>query len=139
LITSSSPGVILHVDDDPGMRDSLSLALKLSGFDVHLAADAASALSSSTSLRDVLDVLIVDYHLGEETTGTDVAEEVSRLLGRSLPTVILTGDPANAQIPVLNRAPVWLVRKPLDMEVLVAALPALVEFQRAVRRFGVAR
>lgn len=133
-MSTTARGVILHVEDDPGMRDSLSVVLKLSGFDAHVAADAASALARSASLRDELDVLIVDYHLGGETTGTDVAEEVSRVLGRSLPTVILTGDPANAQIPLLNRAPVWLVRKPLDTEVLVAALPSLVEFHRAVRR-----
>lgn len=135
-MSKTSRGVILHVEDDPGVRDSLSVVLKLSGFDAHMAADAPSALAESASLREELDVLIVDYHLGGETTGTDVAEEVSRVLGRSLPTVILTGDPANAQIPVLNRAPVWLVRKPLDTEVLVAALPSLVEFHRAVRRVG---
>jgi hypothetical protein len=65
-------------------------------------------------------------------TGTEVAEEFARLLGHAVPTVILTGDPANAEIPWLADAPVWLARKPLFPETLLAALPALVDFRRSV-------
>jgi hypothetical protein len=61
-----------------------------------------------------------------------VAEELARLLGHAVPTVILMGDPANAEIPWLSDAPVWLARKPLLPETLLAALPALVDFRRAV-------
>ena len=46
-------------------------------------------------------------------TGTEVAEEFARLLGHAVPTVILTGDPANAEVPWLADAPVWVARKPL--------------------------
>ena len=86
----------------------------------------------SESLRGRLDVLIVDYHLGRSMTGTEVAEEFARLLGHAVPTVILTGDPANAEVPWLADAPVWLARKPLSPDTLLAALPPLVAFRRAV-------
>ncbi len=56
-------------------------------------------------------------------TGTEVAEEFARLLGHAVPTIILTGDPANAEVPWLSDAPVWLARKPLVPETLLAALP----------------
>jgi hypothetical protein len=79
-----------------------------------------------------VDVLIVDYHLGDGITGTEVAERFVRLLGHAVPTVILTGDPTNVEIPWLPDAPVWLARKPLRSETLLAALPPLVEFRRAV-------
>jgi hypothetical protein len=49
-----------------------------------------------------------------------------------VPTIILTGDPANAEVPWLADAPVWVARKPLSPETLLAALPSLVEFRRAV-------
>ena len=65
-------------------------------------------------------------------TGTEVAEEFARLLGHAVPTVILTGDPANAEVPWLADAPVWVARKPLLPDTLLAALPPLVAFRRAV-------
>ena len=46
--------------------------------------------------------------------------------------IILTGDPANAEVPWLADAPVWVARKPLPPETLLAALPPLVAFRRAI-------
>ena len=129
---SANRGVILHVDDDEGMRRSTALLLRVAGFETREAASGEQALAQIDGLRGKLDVLIVDYHLGNGMTGTEVAEEVARLLGHAVPTVILTGDPANAEVPWLSDAPVWLARKPLMPETLLAALPALVDFRRAV-------
>ena len=125
-------GMILHVDDDEGMRRSTALLLRVAGFDTREADSGEQALELAEALRGKLDVLIVDYHLGNGMTGTEVAEEFARLLGHAVPTVILTGDPANAEVPWLSDAPVWLARKPLVPETLLAALPALVDFRRAV-------
>ena len=122
----------MHVDDDEAMRRSTAMLLRIAGFDTREAASGEQALSQVDSLRGKLDVLIVDYHLGHGMTGTEVAEEFARLLGHAVPTVILTGDPANAEVPWLSDAPVWLARKPLMPETLLAALPALVDFRRAV-------
>lgn len=125
-------GLILHVDDDEGMRRSTALLLRVAGFETREAATGEEALAQAETLRGKLDVLIVDYHLGNGMTGTEVAEDLARLLGHAVPTVILTGDPANAEVPWLSDAPVWLARKPLMPETLLAALPALVDFRRAV-------
>src|SRR5690242_7753217 len=129
----SSPGVVLHVEDDSEQRESLALVLRHAGFRTHGADSAITALEATRQLRDELDVLIVDYHLGSEDTGTEVAESVARVLGHAVPTVILTGDPANAAIPVLTDAPVWLLRKPARADVLTSALPSLVALRRALR------
>jgi CheY-like chemotaxis protein len=127
-----SRGLVLHVDDDEALRRSTAMLLRLDGFEVREAAFAGQALAQAESLRDRLDVLIVDYHLGDGMTGTEVAEEFARLLGHAVPTIILTGDPANAEVPWLADAPVWVARKPLDPETLLAALPPLVQFRRAI-------
>lgn len=129
-------GYILHVDDDEGMRRSTAMMLRLAGFETREAANGEQALAQVETLRGKLDVLIVDYHLGNGLTGTEVAEDLARLLGHAVPTVILTGDPANAEVPWLADAPVWLARKPLMPETLLAALPALVDFRRAVAAAG---
>jgi CheY-like chemotaxis protein len=134
-------GVVLHVEDDADLRNSMSAMLRLAGFRAHGADSAHTALTQASLLKDELDVLIVDYHLGidltgAEMTGTEVAETIARRLGRSLPTIILTGDPANLEIPLLTNAPVWVVRKPANPDLLTSALPSLVAFHRAVRGFG---
>ncbi len=125
-------GLILHVEDDEALRRSTAMLLRSEGFETREAANGGQALAQVESLRGRLDVLIVDYNLGYSMTGTEVAEEVARLLGHAVPTVILTGDPANAEVPWLTDAPVWLARKPLLPDTLLAALPALVAFRRAV-------
>lgn len=132
-MTQMPPGVVLYVEDQIEQCDSLSQVLQLTGFQPHCAGSADAAVEIAHKLRDQLDVLIVDYHLGDDRTGTDVAESVARTVGRAVPTIILTGDPANAEFPVLTHAPIWLLRKPADPELLVTALPSLVSFSRAVR------
>ena len=91
-----------------------------------------AAVMQVEAVRGRLDVLIVDYDLGRGMTGTELAEEFARLLGHAVPTVMLTGDPANAEVPWLADAPVWVARKPLLPDTLLAALPPLVAFRRAV-------
>jgi CheY-like chemotaxis protein len=129
---SASRGLVMHVDDDDAMRRSTALLLRSEGFDPLEATCGEHALAQAHSLRGRLDVLIVDYHLGRALTGTEVAEEFARLLGHAVPTIILTGDPANAEVPWLADAPVWLARKPLAPQTLLAALPPLVAFRRAI-------
>jgi CheY-like chemotaxis protein len=125
-------GLVLHVDDDEGLRRSTAMLLRSAGFETREATCGEDALAQVETLRDRLDVLIVDYDLGAGLTGTEVAEEFARLLGHAVPTVMLTGDPANAEVPWLADAPVWVARKPLQAEKLLAALPPLVAFRRAV-------
>ena len=125
-------GLILHVDDDDGLRRSTAMLLRSAGFETREASRGESALSQVEALRGRLDVLIVDYYLGGGMTGTELAEDFARLLGHAVPTIMLTGDPANAEVPWLADAPVWVARKPLLPDTLLAALPALVNFRRAV-------
>jgi CheY-like chemotaxis protein len=127
------------VDDDDAVRRSTTLLMRAAGFETREAAFGEQALAQVDSLRGRLDVLIVDYHLGNSLTGTEVAEEFARLLGHAVPTVILTGDPANAEVPWLTDAPVWVARKPLSPETLLAALPPLVAFRRAVSQTATSR
>jgi len=131
-IPETARGLILHVDDDEAVRRSTSMLLRAAGFETREANCGEDALMQADSLRGRLDVLIVDYYLGNSLTGTEVAEELARLLGHAVPTLILTGDPANAEVPWLTDAPVWVARKPMSADTLLAALPPLVDFRRAV-------
>jgi CheY-like chemotaxis protein len=132
LLEPATRGLVLHVEDDDAMRRSTAMLMRSAGYETREAAFGEQALAQVETLRGRLDVLIVDYDLGHSMTGTEVAEQIARLLGHAVPTVILTGDPANAEVPWLTDAPVWVARKPLAPETLLAALPPLVAFRRAV-------
>ena len=125
-------GLILHVEDDEPLRRSLAMLMRSAGYETREAEFGEQALAQVESLRGRLDVLIVDFNLGPGMSGAEVAEEFARLLGHAVPTIILTGDPANAEVPWLAEAPVWVARKPLNPETLLAALPPLVAFRRAI-------
>jgi DNA-binding response OmpR family regulator len=127
-------GVILLVEDDEPLRQSLGMMLRQESFEVHEAPYGADALAMHATLTDRLDVLITDYNLGLGITGTEVAEDLSRLLRYPVPTILMTGDTANCEIPMLSNAPLWIARKPLDPHALLAGLPAMVDFRRSMRR-----
>jgi CheY-like chemotaxis protein len=129
-------GLVLVVEDDHESRVATAALLSLAGFEVHEAATAEAALAQAPSLVKRLDALIVDYHLGVGMTGTEVAEALVRIAGHGVPTIILTGDPANAEMPWLRNSPVWLIRKPACPATLVAGLSPLIEFRRAMRRIA---
>ena len=130
------PGIahILYVEDDADTRAATGIVLREAGFAVHEAASAVGALDDPSVREGLLDILIVDYHLGDGMTGTEVAEVIGRKLGHGVPTIIMTGDPANAEVPWLSNSPVWLIRKPICPSSLVAGIGPLIEFRRAMAR-----
>jgi CheY-like chemotaxis protein len=132
VVNIPSAGLILHVEDERLVREAVSLLLRAEGYTVISASDGAQALLLATQgLRP--DVLIVDFHLDDQMNGAEVAERIRRNLGYTPPVIILTGDLSNAEVPCITGAPVWLTRKPLNPDLLLAALPPLVELSRALR------
>ena len=125
--------VILHVDDDPVVLDSVRALLLAYELAVVSVTNGEAALRAIQVEGVRPDLLIVDFHLGAGMNGTDVAECISRLVRYPLPIVLLTGDAPNAYVPWTTKAPVWLLPKPLDARLLVAAIGPLTDFTRAVR------
>jgi CheY-like chemotaxis protein len=134
--TSSNRGIVLYVEDDDDTRNATCALLTLDGYDVRAAATPEAAFAHAAECHDRIDLLIVDYNLRAAKTGTEVAETISRLLGHGIPTVILTGDPANAEVPWLKDSAVWLTPKPISPAKLVACLSPLVDFRRVMRDFA---
>ena len=131
-MNADSQGLILHVDDERSVRDGLAMLLRVDGYEVLSAASGREALQlASGELHP--DVLIVDYDLGDDMDGAEVAERIRGVLGYTPPIVMLTGDLSNAEVPCVTEVPVWLARKPLNPQRLLAALPGLVQLSRATR------
>jgi len=128
----SSTGVILSVDDERSVRDSLSILLRADGYEVSSVANGTEAIELATGGFHP-DVLIVDFNLDPQMNGVEVADQVRRILRYSPPVIILTGDISNAKFPCITEVPVWLARKPMNPRLLLSALPSLIQLSRSTR------
>jgi CheY-like chemotaxis protein len=126
-------GLILHVDDEPSVRDSMLILLRADGYAVSSAASGTEAFQL-VSEGFLPDVLIVDLNLGQQMNGLEVAEEIQKKLSYTPPIIILTGDVSHAKFPRVAEVVIWLTRKPLNPQLLLAALPSLVQLSRTTRK-----
>jgi signal transduction histidine kinase len=83
--------VILLVDDDAGVRESLELALVLEGFTVVAATDGEEAAARIVDERVAPDLIVSDFFLRKSATGSQVVMRLRELLNRDVPAIILTG------------------------------------------------
>lgn len=121
---------VLHVEDDADLARSLSLLLRASGYRAVTAhtADDALDLIGSQGLRP--DILIIDFQLGGPMDGAELAEEACRIMGHCVPTILLSGQLANSEMPWMPGVPVLPLAKPADPELLLKAVETFGEFER---------
>jgi CheY-like chemotaxis protein len=131
-MNAGTAGLILHVDDEQSIRASMSILLSTDGYGVRSAASGAEALQFA---REGLcpDVLIVDFNLGPQKNGAEIAEEIRKVLSYAPPIIMMTGDVSRAKFPHIAEVIVWLTRKPLNPQLLLVSLPSLVQLSRATR------
>jgi DNA-binding response OmpR family regulator len=108
---------ILFVDDEPGIRLTLSTILQQVGFEVVVAATVPEALSIIG--RQTFDVLISDLNIGSPGDGFTVVSAMRRTQPDAV-TFILTGYPAfeTALEAIRQQVDDYLV-KPADVQELV--------------------
>ena len=111
--------VVLHIEDDDAVRGSVALLLDSAGHQTVSAVDGSSAVSLVKVSGVRPDVLIVDYALPGEIDGTEAVHEICGFLGYPVPTIVLSGELANAAVPWLPGAPLFSVWKPMDPQVLL--------------------
>lgn len=101
--------VLLVVDDDAAVRNSLKFSLELEGFAVRLYAGARELLNEP-SLPSI-GCLLIDYYL-PDMTGLELLSEL-RGCGVTLPAFLITGHPSVAVRQRAAEAGVLIVEKPL--------------------------
>jgi RNA polymerase sigma factor (sigma-70 family) len=123
------PTVFL-IDDDPAVRDSLSLFLGLKGFRIQPFSSAESFLDTYTDQRP--GCLVLDVRLG----GMDGLSLQSKMheRGINLPVIVMTayGDVATARAALKGGA-VDFLEKPIDVELLHKTVNDALDRDRAIR------
>jgi DNA-binding response OmpR family regulator len=110
-------GAILVIEDDAGIRETLSDFLKSEGFRVDLARDGAEGLERLAARRP--DLIIVDLFM----PGMNGAQFLRRLradaASRSLPVVLMTGSRLVDETVAAADA---VLQKPFELDDLLAAV-----------------
>ncbi len=114
---------IALVDDNTIVRESLCSLLECFGHEVLAAATQAELLAGLDTFAP--DVLVSDYRLAGGETGFDVITAVRSRLGEEFPAILITGDTDPELLRSMNGRSVIVMHKPLNLEILEAALENL--------------
>ncbi|EER58777.1 histidine kinase [Acidovorax delafieldii 2AN] len=117
--------VVLVIDDDPGLRETLGSALEVWGCTAVAADGVQAALATLASRRLAPDLIVADYRLRNQATGIEAIAAVRQALGRQVPAAILTGDTAPQRLKEAAGAGHLLLHKPVQPASLRAALAKL--------------
>ncbi len=102
---------VLLVEDDPAVRNATRMLLKVDGYRVITASSLPEATAKARELG-AIDLLVTDYHLSDNETGTQVISAVRDIMGFRVKAVLMTGDTSSA-----------IRALPLDSHLRVASKP----------------
>jgi PAS domain S-box-containing protein len=115
---------LLLVEDEPGVRNATHRFLKLEGYRVTGAATADEAIELLRATQD-FDLLITDFHLEGERTGTEVIAAARDFRGGGFKTILVTGDTSSAVRELQGDAHLRLISKPINSDALLSLVKSL--------------
>jgi FixJ family two-component response regulator len=118
--------VVVVVDDDPAVRNSLKFSLEIEGFSVHSYANADELLSLGD--LPICSCLVVDQRL----PGISGLDLIAALRARQViaPAILITSHPSSALSERAARTHVPIVEKPLLGNGLLDTIHHAVAHQR---------
>lgn len=114
---------ILVIDDDPSIRAALRYLLTDWGCRCDVVETVEEALDIARQAP--LDMVISDYRLRDEVTGSQAIAALRALLGRPLPALLITGDTAPERLRDAHASGISLLHKPVKPNELRKQLAAL--------------
>ena len=119
--------VVLVIDDQVAVLEGMQALLGRWGCETILADSEETALAAVHRAPRPPELIVADYRLREERTGSQAIEGVRRALGKSIPALIVTGDTAPERLREAQASGHMLMNKPVPPGRLRA-------FLRTVRR-----
>lgn len=121
--TSSIHARVLVIDDDETVREGMARLLEDWGCTCVAVETIEEALAAARRQRP--DVVISDYRLREQRTGSEAIAALRAELGADLPALLVTGDTAPERLRESAAANVPLLHKPVSAQLLHRHLVAL--------------
>ena len=120
---------LLLADDDPDIREVVSLVLEPYGFQTVVARDGTEGLELARQERDI-ELILVDLMM-PLMNGTElVAQLRADPKLRQIPVVVLSGD-NSAQETALALGAAACLRKPVELAMLVATIKRIIGYGRS--------
>jgi signal transduction histidine kinase/ActR/RegA family two-component response regulator len=117
--------VVLVLDDDALIRDSMRALLQAWGYEPKVEATLAALLSVAAVERDKVGAVIVDYRLQDGFTGINAAHRLQQIVGSQIPVMLITGDTSPERLRALEASGFPVMHKPLDSEQLFSQLSSI--------------
>ena len=115
-VKASQPGLVLLVDDDDDVRQTVRGYLRRTG---HAVIEATTVEEAAKLVSiDGLTHVVTDLAVGESGTGMEVAS----LVPAGLPVLIITGLPKSDELRQRAAESFVVVGKPFDFDALESAL-----------------
>lgn len=124
-----SPRVLL-IEDDPSVRDATRMLLYVEGYRVAAGGSLAEALQEARADPGI-DLLLVDYHLGNGETGIQVITSLRERLGFRVKAILLTGDTSRTIRDLPYDPQLRFARKPVQAEELLTLMRSLLDSESA--------
>ncbi len=115
---------VLLVEDDPAVLAATRMLLRVDGYRVTTATSLTEAERQARNNPD-LSVLVTDYHLADERTGTEVIAALRAVLDPKLKAILVTGDTSGAIKELPADENLRIISKPVDADELLALLRKL--------------
>jgi len=105
---------LLVVDNDEQILAAVRTLLEQWGHRAVLAQNVDTAVASAIRYADQIDMALIDYHLGDQTTGMQLARLLRQLVRHDMPTVILTGDTSRDLLHEAQEPDTRVLYKPVE-------------------------
>jgi signal transduction histidine kinase len=116
---------ILVVDDEQLVLEEVSALLQGWGAQVTTHASARDALDALSAGTPAPDLIIADYHLRADETGTEAVRSLRARFGKEIPAIMITGSTTPERIAEAKEGGFHLLLKP----VMPAKLRTLIDFE----------
>ena len=104
---------IMLIEDNPKVRTGFQLLLESWNCTVSCAESGEQALEICKQKGWRFDAIIADHRLGAGMSGTQTAIQIAKDAGRSIPTLIVTGDTAPERIAEIHASGFEIMHKPV--------------------------
>ncbi|MBP2292312.1 hybrid sensor histidine kinase/response regulator [Azospirillum rugosum] len=112
------PPLAVILDDDATILTALTMLLEEWGFETVGSTAAEDALAQIAQRRRRPDVIIADYHLPDDRTGTDAIRRIRAYCNAPVPSIVLTGDTGPNRALEVGRIGSHLLQKPVMPDML---------------------
>jgi len=104
---------VLVIEDEVDIRTGMEVTLGNAGCKVLASESAESARQLVVKTNQVPDIIIADYRLRDDKTGSDAVELICEELNRDIPAFLITGDTSPVRVREASATGIRLLHKPV--------------------------